>query len=187
MKAMSELMRPDSPTGRVIKTRLKRAVERRIWLYALRKLAITALILALALSYVVGLTIYKSDMMSPALHEGDLLLYYRLQGAYASGDVVAYTAGGHTHIGRIAALPGEVVLITGDGQLVINGYIQADMNAAYTYPVPGGCAFPLTLGPSEYFILADSRDGGIDSRTFGAIPAGDLEGKVITVLRRRSI
>lgn len=61
------------------------------------------------------------------------------------------------------------------------------MNAAYTYPVPGGCAFPLTLGPNEYFILADSRDGGVDSRTFGAIPADELAGKVITVLRRRSI
>lgn len=187
MRAMGELMRPDSPTRRVIEARLRRAVERRIWLGALRKLAVTALILALALSYVLGLMIYKSDMMSPALHEGDLLLYYRLQGAYAAGDVVAYRAGGHTHIGRIAALPGEVVLITGDGQLVINGYMQADMNAAYTYPVPGGCAFPLTLGPSEYFILADGRDGGVDSRTFGAIPAGELAGKVITVIRRRSI
>ncbi len=184
---MGELMRQDFPTRRVIETRLNRIIERHIWLGALRKLALTALILALTLGYVLGLMIYKSDMMSPALHEGDLLLYYRLQAAYAAGDVAAYKAGGHTHIGRIAALPGEVVLITEDGQLVINGYIQADMNAAYTYPVPGGCAFPLTLGPDEYFILADSRDGGVDSRTFGAIPASELAGKVITVLRRRSI
>jgi signal peptidase I len=39
----------------------------------------------------------------------------------------------------------------------------------------------------SYFLLCDFRTSGADSRTFGTISQKDLDGKVITVLRRRGI
>jgi len=37
------------------------------------------------------------------------------------------------------------------------------------------------------FILGDYRTQSEDSRDFGAVPLDDIAGKVITVLRRRSL
>ena len=51
----------------------------------------------------------------------------------------------------------------------------------------GGIDLPVTLGPDEYFILADSRQGGMDSRYLGPIAKDEIKGTVITVIRRNNI
>ena len=62
---------------------------------------------------------------------GDILMYYRLHTEYKAGDMVVYQADGLLHIGRIAAVPEETVQITEEGELVINGYTQADTEVFY--------------------------------------------------------
>ena len=47
--------------------------------------------------------------------------------------------------------------------------------------------YPLTLGEREYFVLADQRNGGMDSRYFGIVRAEEIRGIVITVLRRNNL
>jgi type IV secretory pathway protease TraF len=39
----------------------------------------------------------------------------------------------------------------------------------------------------SYFLLCDYRTGSSDSRAFGAIAKGDIDGKVIAILRQREI
>ena len=73
-----------------------------------------------------GFTRVYGSAMKPAACDGDILMYYRLHTEYKAGDMVVYQADGLLHIGRIAAVPEETVQITEEGELVINGYTQAD-------------------------------------------------------------
>ena len=47
--------------------------------------------------------------------------------------------------------------------------------------------YPVKLGDGEYFVLADRRNGGMDSRYFGVVKAEEIRGVVITVLRRNNL
>ena len=68
--------------------------------------------------------------------------------------MVVYQADGLLHIGRIAAVPEETVQITEEGELVINGYTQADTEVFYEKGPANGTE-EQSLGKGEYYILAD--------------------------------
>ena len=54
-------------------------------------------------------------------------------------------------------------------------YVRGEL--AYPSPVPQGCLY----------VLGDRRTDTQDSRDFGPIPMESVEGKVITILRRRGL
>jgi signal peptidase I len=56
-----------------------------------------------------------------------------------------------------------------------------------TEPQEGDVTYPYTVDEGSYFVLCDYRTISFDSRTYGAISKKDLDGKVITLLRRRGI
>lgn len=184
---MNEWSIKKTPTRAVIDRKITQLGLRRMRYGTLIKLVIVAALLWGLFTLIFGITIPMDNSMHPAINEGDLILYYRLNGNYESDNVVVYTHEGRQYIGRIAAVPGEQVLITENGQLIINGYTQIEENGVLTYPIENGCTYPVTLGKGEYFILADARDTGNDSRYFGAISKDKITGKVITFLRRRNI
>lgn len=135
-----------------------------------------------------GVAILGGSAMEPDLKDGDVLLYYRLSKDFAQRDAVVYTAGGEQRTGRIAAGPGDQVSFTPEGRLEINGYCQTALNGMDTYALPDGSGtYPLSLGPEEYFILVEDKENTEDSRSYGAIEKEDVKGKIITILRRRSI
>jgi signal peptidase I len=126
--------------------------------------------------------------MYPRLRDGDLILYYRLEQDYAIDDVVAFHVDDRTREARIVAQGGDVVDLTEDGQLLINGNVEEEEEIFYlTYAQEGDVTYPYTVPENSYFVLCDFRTNGYDSRTYGAIPQSDLDGKVITILRRRGI
>ena len=47
--------------------------------------------------------------------------------------------------------------------------------------------YPLTLEEGECFALADSRNGGTDSRFFGPVLNSEILGTVITIVRRNAL
>ena len=104
--------------------------------------------------------------MKPAACDGDILMYYRLHTEYKAGDMVVYQADGLLHIGRIAAVPEETVQITEEGELVINGYTQADTEVFYEKGSANGTE-EQSLEKGEYYILADDPSSTEDSRSYG--------------------
>ena len=56
--------------------------------YLLIKIGFVLLVLALALTFIFGAMRYNSNNMNPAIYEGDLLLFYRLNRNYSQKDVV---------------------------------------------------------------------------------------------------
>lgn len=124
--------------------------------------------------------------MFPAIEAGDLVIAYRLQGKYSKNDVVVYTVNGEQKIGRIVAKVTDRIIMDDSGTLLVNGTVQSGEILFSTY-AKEGIEYPFTVPDGCVFILNDYRTTGTDSRDYGAIPLSDVEGKVITILRRRSI
>lgn len=91
-------------------------------------------------------------------------------------------------VGRVVAGPGDTVEIGTGDHLAVNGNYQVENNIFYPTPIyEGFVEYPLTLGEGEYFVLADYRNGGADSRFFGAVRIEDILGTVITIARRNNL
>ena len=89
---------------------------------------------------------------------------------------------------RVVAQPGDTVQISEGERLIVNGNSMIETNIFYPTPEYEGFAeYPLTLGEGEYFVLADYRNGGADSRFFGAVSEDEILGTVITILRRNNL
>lgn len=124
--------------------------------------------------------------MFPAFKDGDLVIAFRLQQDYSKNDVVVYAVDAKQYIGRIAARAGDVVTLDDSGSMLVNGTTQTGEIMYPTYALQG-LEYPYKVPENNLFILGDYRTQAVDSRTFGAIPLEDVEGKVITILRRRGL
>ena len=84
---------------------------------------------------------------------------------------------GQLLVKRVAAVGGDTVGIE-DGVLVVNGrpvresYVNHDsVDSVYFGPV--------TVPNGSVFVRGDNRSASVDSRSFGAVPLGDIEGRVL--------
>jgi signal peptidase I len=161
--------------------------QRRIVLRFLLKLAVVVLVLWALFTFVFGIRLNNGNAMYPSLRDGDLMLFYRLEQTYHIDDVVAFQEDGDNRVARIVAQGGDVVELNEYGQLVVNGNIQTEEVFNATVADEWGVSYAYTVPEDSYFVLCDLRTNCIDSRTFGAISRKDLDGKVITILRRRDI
>ncbi len=93
-----------------------------------------------------------------------------------------------TFVCRVVAGPGDTLEIGEGERLVVNGNALIESNIFYSTPEYAGFVeYPLTLGAGQYFVLADKRHGGADSRFFGAVNESEILGTVITIARRNNL
>lgn len=151
------------------------------------KLAVIALAGWILLGVVFGMAVMEGEDMYPRLRDGDLMVYYRLQREYHIGDVVTFTQDGRRYTGRIVAQGGDTVDLTEEGQLLVNGSVQDEEIFYLTQQVEGGTPLPCQIPEGSVFLLCDFRTNATDSRSYGPVQLDSLDGKVITILRRRGI
>jgi signal peptidase I len=151
------------------------------------KLGIVCLTLWLVFTYVFGIRQMHGESMYPRLRDGDLILYYRLEKDYNIGDVVVCKVDGQTCVARIVAQEGDIVEMTDEGQLLVNGNVQTEEIFYPTLRDSAGVTYPYIVQADSYFLLCDYRTVSVDSRSYGAVPQSDIRGKVITIFRRRGI
>lgn len=151
------------------------------------KIAVIAVIAWMLLGVLFGVAVMEGEGMYPRIRDGDLMIYYRLQRDYAVGDVVTFTRDGTRYTSRIVALSGDVVDINDDGELLVNGNVQSEEIFYPTEAVEGKTAFPYDVPVDSVFLLSDFRTNATDSRNYGAVAIQDLDGKVISILRRRGV
>jgi signal peptidase I len=153
----------------------------------LGKIAAIALAAALAFTFVYGLHRASGGDMAPAIKDGDLVLFYRLDRDYAAGDLLLLSYQGARQVARVIATQGDTVDVTERG-LMINGSYQQEPGIYEETPrYEQGAELPITLGESQVFVLGDSRGGATDSRVYGAVDTDDTLGTVIAVMRRRNL
>lgn len=154
--------------------------------FLLLKIAILAGMVAAAFTFVFGILRCSGNAMNPAVRDGDLVFYYRLEQEYRASDVAVVEKDGEFRILRIIAAAGDEVDITEEG-LNVNGYLQQEPEIyKETLPYVEGISFPVTVGENEYFVLGDNRTNAKDSRMFGCIRQDEIKGIVMTILRRRN-
>jgi signal peptidase I len=159
----------------------------KIILSAFLKLGILCLTIVLLFSFAFGIAQVKGQTMYPSIRDGDLMLYYRLQSDYDIGDVVTFKIGEYRRNARIVAKGGDVVEVNDNGQLLVNGNVQQEEIFYSTDSLTDGVTYPYTVEEDSYFVLGDYRTVSIDSRSYGAVSNKDIDGKVITIFRRRGI
>lgn len=141
----------------------------------------------LLFTFIFGVFRLSDDSMRPALQNGDLAFYYRLDKNYVVNNTLVYEYKGEKQVRRVVAVAGDTVDIK-DNSLYINGSRQQESwiytdTERYDTDVD----FPMKLGKDEVFVLGDNRKVGADSRVYGALHTKDTLGKVMIVLRRRGI
>ena len=145
-------------------------------------------VIGILFGVVFGITPMANADMQPAVCAGDLMLYYSLDKNLKSDDVVVFQKEGIQYTGRIVAVPGDVVEITDESELMVNKNTVMEDNIFYTTPAyDSEVEYPLALKENQYFILCDNREGAKDSRSFGVVDTSEIKGKVITIVRRSGI
>ena len=153
----------------------------------LLKIAIILIALFLLFTLMFGLHRTADISMSPAIQEGDLIIFYRLDKNYVATDTLILDYNGTKQVRRVVAVAGDVVDIVESG-LMINGSLVQEPNIYQdTLRYTDGISFPLTVGPEQVFVLGDGRKDSVDSRLYGVVNIRDTFGKVITIIRRRNI
>lgn len=170
----------------IINKRRKSVLLRQDYGRLILRILLILLVAWLVFSQLFLITQAKGNTMFPAVKDGDLLLAFRLQDKYEKDDVVIYKRDGEQRIGRIAARASDVVNLDDSGTLKVNGTVQAGEIIFPTY-AGANLTYPYRVPANSVFVLGDFRTQTEDSRDFGSIPLDDLEGKVITYLRRRGL
>ena len=174
------------PPVEVARRRRMNIMTRRGYGSLLLRLCVITLAVWIIFTQVFMITQCEGQGMFPAIEDGDLVLAYRLQGEYAKGDVVVYSVGDATYIGRVVAKETDVVQMDATGNLVINGTTQGGEIMYPTYAKEGK-EYPHRVSEGTLYILGDYRTQTLDSRDFGSIPLDNIQGKVITIVRRRGV
>ncbi len=153
-----------------------------------------ALVIYVLFFHIVGITFMPNRDMYPRLDAGDLLLYYRLEKNPKSQDIIviskAADAGKESQcfVCRVAAIPGDTVEVSAEKGLCVNGNSLIENGIFYpTDAYENRTEYPVKLADGEYFVMADRRNGGMDSRYFGPVKIEEIQGVVITLLRRNNL
>ena len=146
---------------------------------------VAAVAVLMATLWMPVLQIYGNSM-TPTLKEGQIVV--SLKGNdLEQGDLVAFYVGNKLLVKRVIAESGEWVDITEEGVVFVNG---KELDEPYLQEKAfGECdiELPYQVPESRYFLMGDHRTQAQDSRDFGAVSMQDVEGKVITILRRRGL
>ncbi|MBI5799061.1 MAG: signal peptidase I [Candidatus Yonathbacteria bacterium] len=152
----------------------------------------TSRFLLVALAIVVPIRLFIAQpfivsgaSMDPTFKDKQYLIVDELSyniGDPARGDVVIFKYPKNQKqyfIKRVIGLPGETVLVDGQGKVFIkdeNGEIVLTMNEPYV-AYPKDDSVERTLNPGEYFMMGDNRAGSFDSRAWGPVDRNLIVGK----------
>ena len=157
-------------------------------LFLLIKIGLIVLVFLMLFTFLLGIIRYQEPSMTPSIKDGDLVIFYRYTSSgYLPQDVIVVNYNGQDHVRRVVATAGDAVDITESG-LLVNGALQQELEIYQkTERYEEGVDFPLTVPEGQVFVLGDNREGATDSRIYGPVEIKGTKGKVMTVIRRRSI
>ncbi len=156
------------------------------------RIAFLVVVAYLILTYGFLIAQCRGQGMFPAIKDGDLCITFRKEAQALVGehivqdDVIAYQADGQRRFGRVVATAGDIVMIDDNGTLTVNSLSQSQ-DVPYPTYAREGTEYPLLVPDGCVYVLGDYRTNATDSRDLGPIPLESVEGKVITILRRREI
>ena len=152
------------------------------------KTAFTMLVVFLLLTQVLGIVVVRGESMVPMVNDGDIMLIWRLDRRYNSGDIVLFnsTLSATSLIKRIIAAENETIEITENGFVVVDDILLDEPYLIIPgITAPGTLQYPLTVEDGRYFVLGDNRTAALDSRdpSVGTVSKKDIIGKMVFLFR----
>ena len=167
---------------------MKKKEEKRDFIEMLKNVIIMLMMLWLIFSFFIGIKMAPNDDMRPKIGAGDVLIYYRLDKIPTINEAVVINKNKTDYVGRVVGCPGDTIEITDKDALMVNGNMVVEKDIFSPTPrYEGFVEYPLTLASDEYFILADKRNGGEDSRYFGAVKKKEIRGVIIGQFKKADI
>ena len=172
------------PDVALLRKELKREQYRHRYAASLRSTVYTLVVVAAFAILVATLWMpvlqISGNSMTPTLHEGQIVL--SLKGShFEKGDLVAFYLGNKLLVKRVLAGPADVVNITEDGTVYINGEEQAEPYVSEKALGECDLDFPYQVPESRYFLLGDHRKTSVDSRSsaVGCVAEEQIVGKIV--------
>ena len=172
------------PDIALLRAELKRETYRHRYAAVLKSTVCTLVVVAafailVATLWMPVLQIYGSSM-TPTLHEGQIVVAVK-DSDFEKGDLVAFYLGNKLLVKRAIAGPADIVNITDDGAVFINGQEQDE--PYITEKALGECdlVFPYQVPESRYFLMGDHRATSVDSRSsvVGCVAQEQIVGKIV--------
>jgi len=146
---------------------------------------IFAAVLSLVIiTFVVQAFYIPSGSMEPTLMVDDRILVakflYRFE-PVRRGDVIVFRYPlnpSRDFVKRVMGLPGQHVQLK-EGVVYIDGTRVSEKG--YTIRPDFGNYGPITVPPTEYFVLGDNRNNSEDSRFFGYVPRANIIGRAVFI------
>jgi signal peptidase I len=166
-------------------------VARAVWLLVL--LALVALVVAIPVGIRARFEGFSvpSASMEPALLPGDYILVDKAVRSAGRGDVIVFAdpaGNGEQLVKRVIGLGGEEILV--DDRKVYVGCAGPTLDCrplAEPYAWFGAAGRspdrfgPVRVPPGGYFVMADNRNAGEDSRQLGPVPWQRITGRPLLV------
>jgi len=131
-----------------------------------------------------------SGAIEPTLLIGDHIIVDKRARTPNRGDVIVFVFPPDPtkdFVKRVIGIPGDTVQIKA-GRLYLDGQEVPDSHAHFEIPQQDRIMSserdyfgPLKIPPAKYFMLGDNRDRSYDSRFWGLIDKGDVEGRVLYI------
>lgn len=142
-------------------------------------ITVAAVAVLVATLWLPVLQIYGSSM-TPTLENGNIVVSIKAK-KFETGDVIAFYYNNKILVKRVIALPGDIVDITDEGNVSVNGTLLDEPYV--TDPSLGDCniKLPYQVPESRLFVMGDHRSVSIDSRnsTVGCIAEEQIVGKLV--------
>ncbi len=139
-----------------------------------------------------------SSAMAPTLQAGDRILVVKshLAGPIETGNIIVFrhpepypcsagSAGAQDLVQRVIGMPGQTIWSAGDAIYVNGRKVDSRLAPGPRRGRVDSKPIPLTTVPAgEYYVMGDNSSQSCDSRSFGAVPASSVIGKVVSIVLR---
>jgi len=126
----------------------------------------------------------SSGSMAPTVCTGDVVVVNHLAGRHGLniGDIVTFPSPttGAKQIKRVVALGGQSIEMA-DGVLQVDGR-SVDEPYVDAASIDGVYFGPVTVPEGTVFLMGDDRELSLDSRIYGPVPLGRIDGRLMTTL-----
>ncbi len=155
---------------------------------ALLKWLTSIAVVLLFFTFVVNVPKVSGSSMEPTLQNGDRIVVNLLAREYEAGDIIVFeTARGDKLVKRVIGVSGDVIKVTPDRELFVNGEVpEEDYIYTETAITDITVSYPVIVNDDSYFVLGDNRTNSKDSRNtdIGLVEKEDIIGKVIFCWRK---
>ena len=180
---MKKKVKKQVPEVPLLKAELRR--ERYKYRYAnMLKSTVNTLVVVAAFAVLVAtlwmpvLQIYGSSMQ-PTLKEGQIVVSLK-NSEFKQGDLIAFYIGNKLLVKRVIAGPGDIVNISDDGTVRVNGQVLNEPYVSEKALGESDIEYPYQVPDARYFVMGDHRKTSVDSRNsvIGTIALEQIVGKI---------